>query len=344
MTTSSFSSRAERTYAPRTLVVLAIVGSIALAGCSSDHGRRAHKSTSVTSTTGSTGAPIVYVPGTTDRDPFSYDKAAPLDVTEREIAATGTYRAFHLTYRSGDQTVPAYLSVPNKPAAHPVCLVIQHGLSGSKEDTRNSWDVFAQQGVSTFAIDARSHGERGSKSELTRVVSNAGSLRTMLQGTVIDLRRGIDMLRQRPECATARIGYLGFSMGGLLGAMLAGSDTRVQAPVLVVAGGDWRKLFRNPGNPWLHASLTAPAHLNESVRVLDPIDPAHWVGRISPRPVLMLNGRTDRLIPVPAADALHDAARQPKQVEWYPGGHAPEGIEVVQQLAVVSLWLVKYFS
>lgn len=344
MTTSSFSSRADHPHVARTLTVLAIVGSIALGACSSGHESRAHKSASVTSTTGSKGAPTVYVAGTTDRDPFSYNRAAPLDVTEREVAATGTYHAFHLTYRSGDQTVPAYLSVPNKPAANPVCLVIQHGLSGSKEDTRSSWDVFAQQGVSVFAIDARSHGERGSKAELTRVLGNAGSVRTMLQGTVIDLRRGIDMLQQRPECANARIGYIGFSMGGLLGAMLAGSDTRVQAPVLVVAGGDWRKLLRNPRNPLLTASLTAPAHLDESVRVLDPIDPVHWVGRISPRPVLMLNGRTDQLIPVPAADALHDAARQPKQVEWYPGGHSPEGLEVVAQLAVLSIWLVKYFS
>jgi uncharacterized protein len=348
VTTSSFSSRAERPHALRTLAVLAIVGSTALAGCSSGHesrsNTRTHQSPPVTSTTASNGAATVYVPGTTDREPFSYDEATPLHATERQVAMTGSYRAFRLTYRSVDQTVPAYLSVPTRPAARAVCLVIQHGLHGSKEDGRGFWDPLAQQGATTLAIDARFHGERGSASELERVLSDARSLRTMLQGTVIDLRRGIDVLQQRPECADARIGYVGFSMGGVLGALLAGSDTRVQAPVLVVAGGDWRTLLRDPRNPWLPAGVIGPAHLNESVHVLDPIDPVHCVGRISPRPVLMVNGDADEVIPVAAADALHNAAREPKQVEWYHGGHSPQGIETVMQLAVVSAWLGKYFT
>lgn len=130
----------------------------------------------------------------------------------------------------------------------------------------------------------------------------------------------------------------------VLGALLAGSDTRVQAPVLVVAGGDWRTVLRDPRNPWLPAGVIGPAHLNDSVHVLDPTDPVHWVGCISPRPVLKVNGDADEVIPVAAADALHNAAREPKQVEWYHGGHSPQGIEAVMQLAVVSAWVGKYFT
>ena len=51
------------------------------------------------------------------------------------------------------------------------------------------------------------------------------------------------------------------------------------------------------------------------------VDPIYFVGHISPRPVLMQNGKTDRLVPPAAAEPLHKAAKEPKVVRWYPGGH-----------------------
>ncbi len=137
------------------------------------------------------------------------------------------------------------------------------------------------------------------------------------------------------------------ALGGCSSGHESRSNTRThQSPVLgaLLAGSDWRTLLRDPRNPWLLAGVIGPAHLNDSVHVLDPIDPVHWVGRISPRPVLMVNGDADEVIPVAAADALRNAAREPKQVEWYHGGRSSQGIEAVMQLAVVSAWLGKYFT
>ena len=45
------------------------------------------------------------------------------------------------------------------------------------------------------------------------------------------------------------------------------------------------------------------------------------VSRISPRPVLMQNGRKDLLVPSDRAKALYDAAKEPKDIRWYDSGH-----------------------
>jgi fermentation-respiration switch protein FrsA (DUF1100 family) len=50
-------------------------------------------------------------------------------------------------------------------------------------------------------------------------------------------------------------------------------------------------------------------------------DPVKYVGRISPRPVLLQNGKADTVVAPAAAQALQDAARPPKTVLWYEGDH-----------------------
>src|SRR5437773_1469191 len=62
--------------------------------------------------------------------------------------------------------------------------------------------------------------------------------KTPIYQTVVDLRRGVDYLETVPEVDAKRVGYYGVSMGGILGGIAAGLDSRFRAPALVVAGGD----------------------------------------------------------------------------------------------------------
>lgn len=49
------------------------------------------------------------------------------------------------------------------------------------------------------------------------------------------------------------------------------------------------------------------------------VRPVDVVGRISPRPILFVNGLADRRIPVAQAKSLYQAAGSPKQIIWLPG-------------------------
>ena len=51
------------------------------------------------------------------------------------------------------------------------------------------------------------------------------------------------------------------------------------------------------------------------------IDPVAHIGGFAPRPLLFVNATRDERIPRAAAEALHAAARDPKEVLWFDAGH-----------------------
>jgi hypothetical protein len=64
--------------------------------------------------------------------------------------------------------------------------------------------------------------------------------------------------------------------------------------------------------------MTAIAHVVASGRALDP---SRWVGRISPRPFVMINAVDDARIPRSYAMSLYHSAREPKELHWMEGDH-----------------------
>ncbi|MFN8036733.1 MAG: prolyl oligopeptidase family serine peptidase [Acidimicrobiia bacterium] len=276
--------------------------------------------------------------------PFAYDSSLPLHVKERRIARRDGYVAYKVTYRSDGQTAPGYLTLPTGGRGSHPCLMVQHGFGGDKETARSLWSDMARAGIGTFAIDARLHGERGTPRQLVAAGRTAKGVRAMLQGTVVDLRRALDYLSKRRGCDPHRLAFFGMSMGSFLGAMLAGADSRIRATVLLVGGADWRT-FLEQTRGWESVGIDLakfredPVKLNAAVKELDPVDPAHWVGRISPRPLLMFNGDADTIVPPDSAKALHRAARKPKDVVWFQGGHGAFGLEFLKIGVVFYTWL-----
>ena len=53
----------------------------------------------------------------------------------------------------------------------------------------------------------------------------------------------------------------------------------------------------------------------------DSFDPLHYVGRISPRRLLMISSREDRYFPAESAELLFERAGEPKRMVWTDSGH-----------------------
>jgi cephalosporin-C deacetylase-like acetyl esterase len=256
--------------------------------------------------------------GQPDATVFDYNASAPLSATTRPEAETDVTRISKVSFRgAGGKRVPALLGQPKGASGAGPCVLVGHYLTGSKEqEFGEKADAYAARGVTMFAIDARFHGERQGIGPL-RAVARLNTLYDLFRLTVIDMRRALDYLDSRGLCD--RIGYEGRSLGGFMGSMLIGADPRIEAAVLLVSGADWRTYL---SKSWvvLGGNLTG-ARLNAAVRRLDPIDPKHWIGRAAGRPVFMAAGRRDDATPFASARALHRAAKQPKQVVVYNGGH-----------------------
>lgn len=256
---------------------------------------------------------------------FDYDKRAPLSATARFMpeSETEAVRVQKVSYRgAGGQRVPALLSIPKR-RRNRACVLYGHGLTLTKEEGfGENAEKYGARGAAVFAIDARFHGERENAIGGEAAAAKLETTYQLYRLTVIDMRRGLDYLVGRGICDPKRIGYEGFSMGGFMGSMLIGADSRIKAGVLYVSGADWRKLFANTF-VYFGGQQTG-ARLTRAVRRMAPLDPKYWIPRANGRAVFMANGRQDAFIPFVSAQALHRAARQPKQVVIYNGGHDVE--------------------
>lgn len=66
--------------------------------------------------------------------------------------------------------------------------------------------------------------------------------------------------------------------------------------------------------------------------------PERHVGRIAPRPIVMINGIDDPQMPRSAVEALYAAAREPKTLIWLRTGHLmPEDSALVRALVDTAL-------
>ena len=150
--------------------------------------------------------------------------------------------------------------------------------------------------------------------------SEAAVFRVRAAHTVNDTRRLIDYLVTRPDIAADRIYLVGASYGAVTGSTAAAFDKRIRAVVLTYGGGNLRKLLsadviREEIRNWaLPVSLVAWYFGSVA-------DPVNYIGRISPRPILLQNGKADTVVAPAAARALQEAARPPKTILWYEGDH-----------------------
>jgi len=182
--------------------------------------------------------------------------------------------------------------------------LLLHGFGSSKEQLSNSAGrALARRGIASLAIDLPLHGARaGGVEELT-----LRSPLTLVRNWRLAIREAgdaIQSLAEHPAIDPRRLGLVGYSLGAYLGVIVAAENPRVRALVLA-AGGDLPE--RTP-----FASL---------VRAM--ADPARAVRALAGRPLLMVNGRYDRTVRPEQARALFEAAGEPKEIRWYPGGHWP---------------------
>jgi hypothetical protein len=236
---------------------------------------------------------------------FQRDGAEPLDLWIRPASPPprmADAQGLRFEFASRGDRVSGRVILPPAGGVRPPLVLLQHGAGGSKES--EYLDVAAApwvaRGAALASIDFPLHGERANP-KLARFLGPGAqtpgddALRVeFARQAVGDLRRALDALSEIEALDAARVVYAGFSLGALVGALFCALDPRPRAAALTLGGGGF-------GPP--------------------AIDPARFVARIAPRPVLFVNSRGDETLPRAAAEALHAAAAQPKEVAWFDGGH-----------------------
>lgn len=248
---------------------------------------------------------------------FAYDRSAPLDARDSLLRVERGVEVRALRFaspRGGEAT--GLLFVPRAPARPPLAgVLLQHGMPGSAAKMERWGVALARGGAVVVALDAP-FARRGGPTLHFTPADSAEEVQL-----VVDLERAVDLLRLRADVDSTRLGYVGVSYGGAIGALLSGVERRIRAYALVVPNGGLLSHFRR-GSRWLGTPGRMPEVARDRwVAALRPIEPIRFVGHASPAALLIQSGLRDRQVPPPDARELQDAASQPKAVRWYDGGH-----------------------
>jgi hypothetical protein len=244
----------------------------------------------------------------------------------------GTYSVQRLTFESvllapGLPPVEAYFYLPKEGRRFPLILIlpITRGDFFSTEFAV----YFAERGFA--CVRFRSQGDVG------RLYGDPASLsmfRDLLRARVIDTRRVLDWALHRSEIDDDRVALVGFSHGALVGSLVTAVDHRIKAAALVLAGGDLAGIIRDSDAGSLarireglmaDQDLTAAGFYDAASAALEDVDPLTYAPLVSPRTILMINARFDRVIRRPYVEALWRGLGRPELV-WLPSGHYTAGL------------------
>jgi fermentation-respiration switch protein FrsA (DUF1100 family) len=204
-----------------------------------------------------------------------------------------------------------------KPAWHvqkPSAIIICHGVGANRSDFTGLAASLSQRGDFVLLFDFRAHGESGGR-------------RTSLgYHEQKDIEAAIAFLKTRRDAIDPRrIGIYGFSMGGSAAILAAAKTGAIAAVVADSAFTSLRDQARDaitgfyhlPSFPFLHLTVLG-YELYFQTRI-DAISPISVIAAIAPRPVLIIAGEGDKLIPADNGRKLFAAAGEPKELWIIPG-------------------------
>lgn len=246
---------------------------------------------------------------------FQHRRSDLASVSETVLDETAGYSVVHVALRSElGIEVEGHVRAPiSRSRSHPALVIL-----GGVRTGRRTVEYLGDTG--DWLVLALDYPYRGKKSGLSRseFLAALPAMRRAVLDTVPAGMLALDYLWRRGDVDRDRIVLAGGSFGALFAPALAAADERVSAVAIFFGAGDLGALI--DANLELARPLKPVATWVGSVMV-SPLEPLKYVGRISPRPVFMLNGTDDPAMPEGCSRALHEAAREPKTVRWLPLGH-----------------------
>lgn len=204
------------------------------------------------------------------------------------------------------------------PARNDCTLICCHGIN----DNRGQWlrqvsDLHRRSGYGALLFDFAGHGD------------SDGNQVTYGAREALDVAAVLDYLRARDDVDATRIAILGYSLGAITATLAAAALPDLRCLVIESGFADLQRdigmLFRRytglPAFPFANLIVFFGQFL-ANVR-LSEIRPARVIGRLSPRPCLIISDLADEIANEPYdGEHLYASAGEPKRLWQLPGvGH-----------------------
>ncbi len=152
----------------------------------------------------------------------------------------------------------------------------------------------------------------------------------------------IDYLEQRADVNKEQIAILGASFAVPWAVTAASLDQRIKAVILLYGGGNTGQIFEWNLRARLNNDLGGKALVWLLNTLFVSVEPMKYIDRISPRPLLMVNGKNDISIPAANTMALYNKAKEPKEIIWLDTKHiAPKISDLTSRLEkILNQWII----
>jgi dienelactone hydrolase len=259
------------------------------------------------------------------RQMFDYDPRLPLDLKEIGVENKTGVRINDISYQSPKGgRVTAYLVVPSDNRRKFAGVIFMHPRPGSRNNFLDEAVSLARVGAVSLLIDAPFSRAGESKRDFDSTVTKPLVDRDIYIQTVVDLRRGVDLLLARSDIDPKRIAFVGHSYGAHTGAVLAGVEKRLKAYVIMAGAPSLTEFLRTSSLlpiVKVRDSLTKEQQDNYFSTLAD-VDPIAYIGDVKPATLFFQFGKTDGYPTEEKAKLYSEKASNPKLVKFYDAGHA----------------------
>ena len=258
------------------------------------------------------------------RQMFDYEQSLPLDVKEVGVEDRNGVRIHDISYASPKGgRVTAYLVVPSDKNKKFAGVIYMHGKPGSRKTFLDEALQFAKAGAVSLLIDAPFSRTGESKRDFDPTVTKPEADRDIYIQTVIDSRRGVDLLLSRSDVDPKRIGFVGHSYGAHTGACLAGVEKRIKAFVIMSGAPSLTEFLRTSTIPAIVETRNALTKEQQDnyFSTLATVDPINYIGYVAPSALFLQFGKKDTYPNEEMQIRYAKAASNPKLVKFYDAGH-----------------------
>lgn len=269
-----------------------------------------------------------------------YVAELPTEYNTRESKELPGFRREIFTFEgaSGSQ-VPVLAAYPTEKKGPFPCVIMLYGHNQKKEILDIYVKPFIENGFVLMIPDQYLRGER-SVEDLSDFQDYIG-LRRRAALNHVETRRLIDTIETRDDIDEDRIYLWGLSFGSMCSASIMAYEPRLKAAVFTVGAGDLNRMFKESSALDEIGVMKGPVSLLMA-SLLKPLEPTRYIGQISPRPVFFQNALQDQVIPRACAEALHNAADEPKTVTWYDVDHEGTDEENIVHIMTEGVhWLME---